>query len=111
MAKQNKTGQQARQVMTGAERLGLRVSSMINHPVAQVQRWVTIHQLDTDAQEDWDGILEVLASTDGIDLTFHDDGTVTVRWEAQESDEPTAAAVAEDEKNLWEAIEEDAAPF
>ncbi|WAH56575.1 DUF1654 domain-containing protein [Pseudomonas silvicola] len=111
MAKQNKTGQQARQVMTGGERLGLRVSSMINHPVAQVQRWVTIHQLDTDAQEDWDGILEVLASTDGIDLTFHDDGTVTVKWEAQESDEPTAAAVAEDQANLWEAREEEAVPF
>ncbi len=100
-----------RQQMTGAERLGLRVSAMINHPLAQVQRWVTIHQLDTDAEEDWGGILEVLASTDGIELTFHDDGAVTVKWEAQESDEPTAAAVAEDEKNLWEAREEEAAPF
>lgn len=100
-----------RQQMTGAERLGLRVSSMINHPVAQIQRWVTIHQLDTDAQEDWDGILELLAGTDGLDMTFNDDGTVTVRWELQESDEPTAAAVAEDQVNLWEAREEVAAPF
>ncbi|WP_455923306.1 DUF1654 domain-containing protein [Pseudomonas putida] len=100
-----------RQQMTGAERLGLRVSSMINHPVAQIQRWVTIHQLDTDAQEDWDGILELLASTDGLDMTFNDDGTVTVRWELQESDEPTAASVAEDQANLWEMREEEAAPF
>ncbi|WP_420066789.1 DUF1654 domain-containing protein, partial [Salmonella enterica] len=37
-----------RQEMSGVERLGLRVSSMINHPVAQAQRWVTIHRLDTD---------------------------------------------------------------
>lgn len=111
MATQGKVQAQQRNSITRTERLLLRVSSMINHPVAQVQRWVTIHQLDTDAQEDWDGILEVLASTDGIDLTFHDDGSVTVKWEAQESDEPTAAAVAEDEKNLWEAREEEAAPF
>ncbi|QKZ07738.1 DUF1654 domain-containing protein [Pseudomonas eucalypticola] len=101
-----------RQQMTGAERLGLRVSAMINHPLAQVQRWVTIHQLDTDAQEDWDAILEVLASTDGIDLTFHDDGSVTVKWEAQESDEPTAAAVAEDQAIIWDrSEEEEAVPF
>lgn len=91
-----------------------RVSAMINHPVAQIQRWVTIHQLDTDAQEDWDGILELLAATDGLDLTFNDDGTVTVRWELQESDEPTAAAVARDQVDLWENAEvigEEAVPF
>lgn len=100
-----------REQMTGAERLGLRVSAMINHPVAQIQRWVTIHQLDTDAQEDWDGILEVLASTDGIALTFHDEGAVTVKWEVQESDEPTAAAVADDQADLWSAKEDATAPF
>lgn len=38
----------ARQEVSGMARLGLRVSSMINHPVAQAQRWVTIHRLDTD---------------------------------------------------------------
>lgn len=100
-----------REQITGAERLGLRVSAMINHPVAQIQRWVTIHQLDTDAQEDWDRILELLSETSGLDLTLNDDGTVTVRWELQQSDDPTAAAVAEDQANLWEAREEEAAPF
>lgn len=76
-----------RQEWTGAERLGLRVSEMINHPVAQVQRWVTIHQLDTDAQADWEGVMELLAGIDGLDMTFNDDGTVTARWEPQESQE------------------------
>lgn len=47
LAKQKKSAPQARQEMTGLERLGLRVSS-INHPIAQAQRWVTIHRLDTD---------------------------------------------------------------
>ncbi|WP_310796052.1 hypothetical protein [Pseudomonas sp. HD6515] len=38
MAKQKKSTPQARQEMTALERLGLRVSSMINHPIAQSQR-------------------------------------------------------------------------
>lgn len=42
MAKQKKSTPQPRQEMTALERLGLRVSSMINHPIAQSQRWVTI---------------------------------------------------------------------
>ncbi|NQD59618.1 DUF1654 domain-containing protein, partial [Pseudomonas sp. CM25] len=54
MAKQKKSTPQARQEMTALERLGLRVSSMINHPIAQSQRWVTIHRLDTDGDMEWE---------------------------------------------------------
>jgi hypothetical protein len=68
--------------MTGLERLGLRVSNMINHPVAQIQRWVTIHRLDSDGDREWEEVMGVLSETDGIDITFNDDGTVTLRWEA-----------------------------
>ncbi|WP_122605452.1 DUF1654 domain-containing protein [Pseudomonas viridiflava] len=67
--------------MSGVERLGLRVSSMINHPVAQTQRRVTIHQLDTDGEREWEEVMGVLAATDELDMTFNDDGSVTVRWE------------------------------
>ncbi|OSR73980.1 hypothetical protein BV326_01436 [Pseudomonas syringae pv. actinidiae] len=67
--------------MSGVERLGLRVSEMINHPVAQIQRWVTIHRLDTDGDREWEEVIGVLAATDELDLTFEDDGAVTVRWE------------------------------
>lgn len=70
--------------MTGIERLGLRVSSMINHPVAQAQRWVTIHRLDTDGDREWEEVLGVIAETDELELTLNDDGSVTVRWEQQE---------------------------
>jgi len=70
--------------MTGMERLGLRVSSMINHPIAQAQRWVTIHRLDTDGDREWEEVLGVIAETDELELTLNDDGSVTVRWEQQE---------------------------
>ncbi|MBN2990369.1 DUF1654 domain-containing protein [Pseudomonas cedrina subsp. fulgida] len=74
----------ARQEMSGIERLGLRVSSMINHPVAQAQRWVTIHRLDTDGEREWEEVLSVIDETVELELTLNDDGSVTVRWERQE---------------------------
>ncbi|NMY06366.1 DUF1654 domain-containing protein [Pseudomonas sp. WS 5059] len=67
--------------MSGVERLGLRVSSMINHPVAQAQRWVVIHRLDTDGDREWEEVLGVIADTEELELTLNDDGSVTVRWE------------------------------
>jgi hypothetical protein len=106
MSKAKKIEKQVeRREMTGSERLGLRVAEMINHPAAQVQRWVTIHQLDTDAQSDWDGMMEILVATDGIELTFNDDGTVTVRWERSEDDQDRAMSLEE------VALMEDEAPF
>ena len=73
-----------RQEMSGVERLGLRVSSMINHPIAQERRWVKIHRLDTDGDREWEEVLSVIADTDELELTLNDDGSVTVRWEQQE---------------------------
>jgi hypothetical protein len=93
-----------RQEMSGMERLGLRVSSMINHPVAQAQRWVTIHRLDTDGDREWEEVLSVIAETDELELTLNDDGSVTVRWEQQEVDEAGRAEVEFEP-------EEEAAPF
>ncbi|WP_460164636.1 DUF1654 domain-containing protein [Pseudomonas sp. S2_F03] len=85
MAKAKKTEKPViRHEVSGIERLGLRVSSMINHPVAQVQRWVTIHRLDTDGDREWEAVLSVIADTDELELTLNDDGSVTVRWEQQE---------------------------
>ncbi|MBH8611181.1 DUF1654 domain-containing protein [Pseudomonas mohnii] len=69
--------------LTGIERLSLRVSNMINHPVAQIQRWVTIHRLDADGDREWEQVMGLLSETDGIDMTFNDDESVTLRWEAQ----------------------------
>jgi len=102
MSKPNKNVQAAKIVVSGIERLGLRVSEMINHPVAQIQRWVTIHRLDTDGDREWEEVMGLLSETDGIDMTFNDDESVTLRWEASAvEDRPVEAA---------EAIEE-VAPF
>ena len=103
MAKQKK--QQERVVMSGIERLNLRVSNMINHPVAQDQRWVTIHRLDADGDREWDEVMGILSETDGIEITFNDeDESVTLRWEAPSEDD-RAGEIAD-----FEVVEE-AAPF
>lgn len=103
MKKAEKQEKQAdRQEMTGIQRLGLRVSEMINHPVAQIQRWVTIYRLDTDGDREWGEVMGLLNETDGIDMTFNDDESVTLKWEASaEEDRPV---------DVYEPVEEPA-PF
>lgn len=86
MKKQAAPAPAAGQEMSGMERLALRFSSMINHPVAQAQRWVTIHRLDTDGDREWEEVLGVIAETDELELTINDDGSATVRWEQQEAE-------------------------
>ena len=81
-----------RQEISGIERLGLRVSSMINHPIAQDQRWVTIHRLDTDGDREWDEVMGLLSEMDGIDMTFNDDESVTLKWEASSENDPQVEA-------------------
>lgn len=104
MAMAKEQNQPERAAMSGLERLSLRVSSMINHPVAQIQRWVTIHRLDTDGDREWNEVIDLLSETDGIDMTFNDEQSVTLRWEAQAAGD----RVAEEEDGL--EVEE-VAPF
>lgn len=108
MSKQKKTAPQGRQEMTGVERLGLRVSSMINHPIAQLQRWVTIHRLDADGEREWEEVMGLLVETPELDVTFNDDDTVTVRWEAQSTEDRDDLVVPKDWKD--EKLKEEA-PF
>ncbi|MFK0094797.1 DUF1654 domain-containing protein [Pseudomonas sp. NPDC090592] len=93
--------------MTGIERLSLRVSSMINHPLAQTQRWVVVHRLDTDGDAEWEEVMGLLSETSGLDLTFNDDESVTVRWARSSVEARDDFIVEQDGK---EEIEE-AAPF
>lgn len=95
-----------REEMSDMERLGLRVSSMINHPIAQQQRWVTIHRLDTDGDREWEEVLSLLAETEALDMTFNDDGSVTLEWEALDDDDPTVHL--HDELSV---VDEELAPF
>ncbi|WP_027921527.1 DUF1654 domain-containing protein [Pseudomonas sp. URMO17WK12:I12] len=105
MAKQKGKAELAkRQEMTGLERLGLRVSSMINYPTSQLNRTVTIHRLDTDGDQEWEEVMGLLSETDDLEMTFNDDESVTLQWEAR-SDEDRVLEVAD----LGEV--EDPAPF
>ncbi|MHC8403621.1 DUF1654 domain-containing protein [Pseudomonas sp. TMB3-21] len=93
MAKQKGGAAQAqRHVVSGIERLGLRVSSMINHPTAQHQRWVTIHRLDTDGDREWDEVMGLLSETDDLEMTFNDDDSVTLKWEARSDEDRVVEA-------------------
>lgn len=108
MSKHKKAALQQRQEMSGVERLGLRVSSMINHPLAQIQRWVTIHRLDTDGDLEWEEVMGLLADTPELDLTFNDDDSVTVRWEPQSTEDRDDIVIEKD----WEEEKlEEEAPF
>jgi hypothetical protein len=83
MAKQERKKDAGPKPMSGMERLTIRVSNMINHPIAQLDRRVTIHRLDTDGQREWDELLTALSDTDGIDMTINDeDDSITLEWEA-----------------------------
>jgi len=106
MAMAKKQIQPERGAMSGLERLSLRVSSMINHPVAQIQRWVTIHRLDTDGEREWEEVMGLLSETECIDMTFNDDDSVTLRWDPQGEEERSAEV-----ENLFEVALEEPAPF
>ncbi|TDV67567.1 DUF1654 domain-containing protein [Pseudomonas sp. LP_7_YM] len=106
MTRPQKQTLQDHPTMPGIERLNLRVSNMINHPMAQDQRWVTIHRLDTDGDREWHEVMGVLSETDGIEMTFNEeDKSVTLKWEA--SSEADLHVQAHDEF----VIVEESAPF
>lgn len=94
--------------LTSLERLGLRVSAMINSPLAQLGRKVLIHRLDTDSDQDWDAIMELLSETDGLDMTFCDDGSVILQWD--KPDDGDQVIEREESGEEGEAINQDA-PF
>lgn len=97
-----------REELSSLERLGLRVSEMINSPLAQLGRRVLIHRLDTDSDQDWDAIMELLSETDGLDMTFCDDGSVILQWDAPTDDDRVI-----DREGELEPVrrEEEEAPF
>lgn len=73
--------------MTPAERLSIRVSSMISHPVSQLRRMAVIHQLIDDPDDVWEAMVAGLREVEELSLTRNDDGTITLEWEPSE-DQP-----------------------
>lgn len=106
MASPQKKKSQEPKPMSGVERLTLRVSNMINHPIAQDRKWATIHKLDNDGDRDWEEVISAIAEVDGIEMTISDeDDSVTLRWEAPADEDPRVEAQDE-----FDAVEEPA-PF
>lgn len=73
----------AKQTMSAQERLSIRISNMITSPKAQLERRVRVHQLDSDPDGVWELVLDSLAEAAELDVTFEDDGDVTIRWEPE----------------------------
>ena len=94
--------------LTSLERLGLRVSAMINSPLAQLDRRVLVHRMDTDADQDWESIMELLAETDGLEMTFCDDGSVFLKWDVPTDDD---RVIDRGEEVALVEPEEEEAPF
>jgi hypothetical protein len=94
MAVQGKTKPSQRETMSSMQRLSLRVSGMINHPIAQERREVRIHRLDNDGEREWSEILAAISEADGIDMTLNpEDSSITLRWEPSEDDEKPVESV------------------
>ncbi|WP_330113954.1 DUF1654 domain-containing protein [Pseudomonas sp. JS3066] len=109
MAKQKTPKQSERRELTGLEKLGLRVSAMINSPKAQAEHCVTVHRLDTDSDEAWNAVIELLAEEDGIDMTFNDDGSVKLRWHLESENDQQAEELAPVDEMVVQNLAE--APF
>ncbi len=105
MAKQRKSAPQERQEMSAVEKLGLRVSSMINSPRAQERCSALIHRMDSDQDVDWEEVMSQISETDGVNMVFQDDGGVLLEWEAP-SEEDRVLEMGE-----VEPVEEEPAPF
>lgn len=67
--------------LSAQERLAIRISSMVGAPRAQLERRVTIHRLDSEPDQVWEEVLEILAEAEGLDMTLEDDGSLTLMWE------------------------------
>jgi hypothetical protein len=104
MSRAQKAKPAVRAEMSGVERLGLRVSSMINSPRAQDRCSAVIHRLDTDRDAEWIEVMERLSETDGVSMIFQDDGGVLLEWETL-SDEDRVIEASEIE------LIEEATPF
>ncbi|PVZ19893.1 MULTISPECIES: DUF1654 domain-containing protein [unclassified Pseudomonas] len=70
------------QVLGAVDRLGLRISTMLTAPQAQLDRRLTVHRLDTDEGQAWVAIRELIAQSEGVAVTVHDEDSFTISWEA-----------------------------
>lgn len=68
------------------DRLRLRISAMVGSPKAQADRRAVIWRLDSDTDQAWSQVMEELAETDGLEMTWNEDGTVLLQWQPSEEE-------------------------
>jgi len=105
MSKAQKVKPAVRVEMSAVQRLGLRVSSMINSPRAQERCSALIHRMDADQDADWEEVMSQISETDGVSMVFQDDGGVLLEWEAPSEEDRIL------EKREVDLVEEELAPF
>ncbi|MCU7240382.1 DUF1654 domain-containing protein [Pseudomonas peradeniyensis] len=81
--------------LTSFDLLGLRVSASINSAAAQLSRMVLIHRLETDTDQDWNALKDLLAETDGLRMSLCDEGSMLLQWDMQ----------TEEDRAIEEAVE------
>ncbi len=105
-----KENTQAKGQVSPVEKVRLRVSAMISSPRAQAERRASIWKAQGDSEEAWQQVLEELAETEGLEMTWNEDGTVLLTW--QPSDEEDAGGEeAYTEEMVVERLHEEPAPF
>ncbi|WP_287030015.1 DUF1654 domain-containing protein [Pseudomonas sp. UBA6310] len=103
MTKQKKQAEKNGSGISGVERLALRVSAMINAPKAQADRQVTIYRLDTDPDDAWEEVLELLREEEGIEMWINDEGDVKLRWALPSEGDHRVEEVGEMEV-VWDKV-------
>ncbi|HGJ8974992.1 TPA: DUF1654 domain-containing protein [Pseudomonas aeruginosa] len=105
-----KENTQAKGQVSPVEKVRLRVSAMISSPRAQAERRASIWKAQGDSEEAWQQVLEELAETEGLEMTWNEDGIVLLTW--QPSDEEDAGGEeAYTEEMVVERLHEESAPF
>lgn len=82
----SKPNSKALNAVSSIEALGARLQKVINTPAAQQARAAVIYKAPDESQEDWDQIIEAIVQTDGVYVTFQDDGSTRVHWDVPSND-------------------------
>ncbi|MCQ9426707.1 DUF1654 domain-containing protein [Pseudomonas sp. LJDD11] len=64
------------------DRIGFRIQRIITHPSAQKVQSATVSRCPGEPEPEWSRLVHDLQSVEGIHVHCHDDGSVTIGWEA-----------------------------
>ena len=68
--------------LTPYERIGMRVQKLLADPKVQKNQAISVHRREEEPVEDWERFLDDLRATDGITISFDDEGATEIGWKA-----------------------------